>query len=706
MAGMQDAGQGAVLEARHIRAALGREYQGLIAMGDTVGPDSPAYDVMFASRALAAKAVRMLTGCTPEQAAGAVIDGRDGLGIDAIAVSAASRELWLIQAKWSDPGTARFTANAAHQLVNGLLTLDNLQFDRFNARFQTFADRVHDMLGGENTRVHLVAAVMGQDQVSREVDAVFLNAAEQFGGALDFRVLTSSDFQAAIQQDLTPAPVITATMTDGWFSRDLPHRSYTGSVSALEVARWFEEHGKALFDRNVRPRVGPSLGTGEHIDALLSTPEFFWYLNDSITVLCDSADPDFFARQAVGQPVRLRLSNPRIVSGAQTVATLYQALSVRPADVSEAQVLLRVIAVGDDERLAAQINSADVTTDSTLVRDSVAADPVQQHIRDDFKQSLGLEYVYRHSGLPPAPAAGCTVVEAATALACAHPDPVLAVRARSSADSLVTPAPSGTYTQLFGRQPTAQQIWRCVLVVRLVREKIRELSPSLTGWAAAIADSGTLLVAHLVFQRLDAGSVEDAETDWDAVLEALPEQAATVLTHLIAQTDALFGKTFVSSVFSNEHKCAQLVEAVLHALADDARTSPALSTYQQQPTHRPRRASSVRLLIEHGSIPDGTQLLYRPSSREEAAIGDWLNADPNRFLATWVNDPRHPLIWAADGRPYSPSGLVMHIWRSASWREAWAAVQGTRQWAVPGGATLDELAKQLRPASEDGSDGA
>ncbi len=85
------------------------------------------------------------------------------------------------------------------------------------------------------------------------------------------------------------------------------------------------------------------------------------------------------------------------------------------------------------------------------------------------------------------------------------------------------------------------------------------------------------------------------------------------------------------------------------------------------------------------SSPTAPPLVYAPSDTEERAIGAWLDQDPRRRRGgTWVNDRKGgPILWEADGRRYSPSGLVSHIWQQAEWREQWSAVQGPKQWRVP-----------------------
>ncbi|MEV5481839.1 MULTISPECIES: hypothetical protein [Streptomyces] len=98
--------------------------------------------------------------------------------------------------------------------------------------------------------------------------------------------------------------------------------------------------------------------------------------------------------------------------------------------------------------------------------------------------------------------------------------------------------------------------------------------------------------------------------------------------------------------------------------------------------------------------------MYRPSAAEERALGPWLSAEPSRYLATWINDPRRPLMWEVDHECYAPSGLVLRIWEEADWTAAPSAVQGTRCWLVPGEGTLAELAQSLPlPAEGDGDSG-
>ncbi|MEV1011231.1 AIPR family protein [Streptomyces sp. NPDC049881] len=699
---MSKSGQAMPLEVRHVRDALKREFDPLISLADYEKRQPLERENAFNSRALSARAARMLTDCTSEEAAESVIDGRDDFGIDAVAFSASAPELWLIQAKWSDKGKAGFDTSAAHKLVHGLKKLDNRDFDQFNERFRRLADRVRSVLDVPTCKVVLVIAVMGEGHLSTETEAILVEAAEEFGGytrSIEHRVLNQTDFHRAVREDLTPEPItLTATMTQGWHSRETPFQAYSGLVAADELAQWYADNGERLYDRNVRRSLGLTGVNQTLVESLIRDPQGFWYRHNGITVQCDRIEPHFFAKQKPSEPVKLVLENASVVNGAQTVSSAHRAFQQNEEAVGEAYVTVRIISVsGAPEGFAGEITEATNTQNHMERSDFIAIKPVQSLIREDFRLSLDKDYVFKRGEIEPSPAFGCSVREAATALACAHPDPALAVRVKGSADALWEDGPGGIYTRLFGRRPSAYQIWRSVLLMRRVRESLHEVRSTLTGRAGSIADSGALLVAHMVAQQVGSEGIDEPDSGWESSLEDVPARVGATLAQLIPLVNHLFGGgSYITSTFASEERSRKLVAAVLQALSDGTDAGD-LAAYQQRDDSKPpRRPNTVTLLIDHDRIPAGTRLMYRPSATEEQAIGDWLNADPRRAYATWVNDRRKPLLWEADGSRYSPSGLVTHIWQQAEWREAWSAVQGPKQWGLLGeDGTLVDLAEQL-----------
>ncbi|WP_073756573.1 serine/threonine-protein kinase [Streptomyces sp. CB03234] len=75
-----------------------------------------------------------------------------------------------------------------------------------------------------------------------------------------------------------------------------------------------------------------------------------------------------------------------------------------------------------------------------------------------------------------------------------------------------------------------------------------------------------------------------------------------------------------------------------------------------------------------------------------------------RYLATWTNDRRRPLLWAADGQAYAPSALIRRIWSEAQWDQAPSAVNDALRWLLPDEGTLADLAEALLASAGHGGD--
>ncbi|MGW6482739.1 AIPR family protein [Streptomyces sp. NPDC055059] len=690
------------VQLRQLRAYLNRTYASLIDVADLGHQPPQGRDVGFLARALAAQAASILTGITPEEAAATVVDGPGDMGIDAIAVSATGRDIWFIQAKWSNTGRARLSEQDAITLIAGLQQLADRRYGGFNARIHALSNRIDEALSSPRCRVHLVAALNGDGRLTSETEERLNRVGEQFGFAdrvpVTVQTLGLADFHSAARLTDTPVPVrIQATLTDGWHAIQMPYPAWVGAVQAGELASWYDSYRSRLFDPGMRP---PSAEQADQatVNRLVAEPEEFRYLSNGITLVCDRVTSHYFARRAPGQPVRLELDNARVVKGAQTVACVAEAVDRAPEVGEQALVPLRVICLDDASGdLVAKISQAAERESQSDPLDYVALDPNQRAIRNEFMHFLGKEYVFKNGAVAPAPDAGCTVMEAALALACADPDVSLATRAGADPAYLWRPSPEGAYSRLFGRRPNVRQLWQSVLFLRQVRTALSAAAADESPRVREILEHGELLVAHLLFQDIGSEALEDNDGTADSAWVA---QRTLHIAILLASTvEHFYGQhVFLAGVFADERKCHVLAEAVSRSL-----TVPS----QMAPPYTPgvrRRPNSVTVLIDHGRIPDGTRLMYRPNAIEERALGDWLSEDPTRYLATWTNHPRQPLIWAVDGQAYSPSALVNRIWREARWDEAPSAVQGTRCWVIPGEGSLADIAATLTPPA--GGDGA
>lgn len=693
------------MQVGHVRRAILREFADLLDMSDVESKDPVQIEQCRISRALSALAARMLVGCDATVAAESVIDGRQDHGIDAIAFADGTPELYLIQTKWSEKGTAGIKASYVRDLVDGFRKIEDQSFTRFNPRFHAMSGRVKSLIQNPKVKVTLVLAMMGDGHVHPDVQEEFDEAATHFnshGRFLQFRVLTSANFWEFIRADMSPSPVELVVPMARWLPRDGFSDSYFGIVSVDHLANWFEEYGDRLFESNVRKALGLTGVNQGMIDTLLNEPESFWAKNNGITVLCSKAERTrhYGSRFRNDEPLELTLSDAKVVNGAQTVHAAYRAAQDNSEQVGQADVMVRVISVPADMiELGKSITQGTNTQNHIEPRDFIALDETQAKIRDDFMLSLDLTYVFHRGDSEPPRDSGCSVTEAATSLACAHRNSAIAVRTKINQDTLWEQGRGGTYPLLFGNQPPALEIWRSVQLHRRIRSELEKETRQLRERARAVAEYGDLLLAHICFRLVESDEMENPETDWEQVIDRIGSKVKSLLRWLIVANDSEMGsKSFVSKTFTDEEKCQVLTARVLsHAYTADK--IPALPE-EYRPTRkarRPRSKSAVSVILDANHLQPGVPLRYHSlTPREEAAISEWLAMDPRRARASWVIDRSKPVLWEADGKRYSPTGLVMQMWEQAGWSGAPVAVQGTKCWLVPEQGSLATIAEKLR----------
>ncbi|MFD9162560.1 AIPR family protein [Streptomyces sp. NPDC059558] len=709
---MSGAGQKPVkttpLELHQMRAALTQAYRGIINESDLQRNSEAERERAFLSRAVAATAIRRMTGWEHKACAEAVIDGSDDNGIDAVAVVDGT-QVWLVQAKWSDKGTAGFHTDAARGFVDGLRLLEQRQFDAFNDKLQPFAPLLASAMGDTNLKINLVIAVVGNDPLSSHTVNILDRAVEDHHGhgpMLSYQLMGTGELLRQLREDRTPDPVDVKVKMPKWIHRDIPFPAYQGSVAAREIARWYEDHGARLFSQNIRQSLGLTRINSGIEKTLTDEPENFWYFNNGITILCDRIEPHYPDRRHPAYPVELRLTHVSVVNGAQTVTSIHKAMQVTPDTVEDADVMVRVISLGDERTdYASKITETTNTQNDVSRRDFIALDETQALIREDFDLTLDKTYVYKRGEADPAPDSGCSVVHAAIALACARRTPELAVRAKRDTDLLWERGDGGAYPRLFGEVPSAFRIWRCVQIQREVGKALDALRKRLQGRAQDTAQRGDLLITHLVFQLLDLADIDEPGYPLDSVLESVPKLSESVLSWLIYRVDETYGTTsFLGSTFTNETRCRELSRVVPQDVRGGAPVPQLPDNYQPpaQQKRRRRRPNVVPTLVSAGIISDGTPLVYVPYNAPEAReTKEWLEEDERRAQVRWQNDRTKPLIWSYDGAAYSASGLVTRIWELAGWEEAPIAVQGPARWVLDGRRNLWQVAKEWLDAQEE-----
>ncbi len=217
----------------------------------------------------------------------------------------------------------------------------------------------------------------------------------------------------------------------------------------------------------------------------------------------------------VGAPVGLHLEGVKVVNGAQTVASIYEAMCTEPEQAGQASVWLRLISLENaPDGFAKEITVKTNTQNRVDAVDFVSLDEVQPRLRDEFALSLHKTYVIKRGDTEPGAGQGCTVAEAAIALACLYGDPGLVARAKQNPDVLYELQPRGAYHSLFTKETNAYRVWRSVLLLRAVRSTLNDLGEEMDGRGAQIAVHGDLAIVHLVGHRMNLKDLDNPDLKW------------------------------------------------------------------------------------------------------------------------------------------------------------------------------------------------
>lgn len=153
--------------------------------------------------------------------------------------------------------------------------------------------------------------------------------------------------------------------------------SWILSMSGRDLAALYAKAGDRLFARNIRGFLGDTAINEGMAQTLSREPDNFWYFNNGVTLVCDSARKTSERGHAI-----LRVTNPQIINGQQTTRVLFGAPA---AHAKQGAVLVRVISVPRDgeygqdrfERLVSNIVAATNWQNAILPSDLRANDARQ-----------------------------------------------------------------------------------------------------------------------------------------------------------------------------------------------------------------------------------------------------------------------------------------------------------------------------------------
>jgi hypothetical protein len=547
------------LNINHIKVALKRRFETLIDMSD-LSPKMPAHDreSTLLTRSLAAFVITELAGADDKVAAKAVVDDGDDNGIDAFHFQSTEGVCYVVQSKWSHEGKGSVALSDIARFAQGVRDLLQPRMDRFGKLRQKQAEIEH-ALGEPSVTFVLVLAYTGEhelaDQARRPIDDL-LEEENSVDELITFRPLRQADIYAMVaQKALGDKSVKLRIMLREWGRITEPYVAYYGQVDLEEIAGW-KVHGQNLYVRNLRGFKGSTDVNEGIVHTAKYAPDNFWYFNNGITILCDR-----LSKLIQGGSNRdsglFECEGASVVNGAQTVGSIISALESGPNGFDRARVLVRLISLDKcPPSFASDVTRAANTQNRIEKKDFAAQDEQQARLQIELLLECGKTYSYKTGDRIPAPDDGCTLDDAAVALACAHQDVDLCTQAKREVGKLYDDITKPPYTILFNPTVSPLRLWRAVLVLRSVDETLKREQLTLQQRNRLIAVHGNRFMLHAVFRTL--GKFDEPTTDFGPVLRTIPDKTRDILDRTIHVADKKFPSNYAANIFKSPARCKEL----------------------------------------------------------------------------------------------------------------------------------------------------
>jgi hypothetical protein len=373
------------------------------------------HDTDRLSRALAAYTLVGLCDLDDTTAAGAITDGSNDGGIDALYFDRANNRLVFVQSKFKRTGVAP-SQEENLKIINGIKALQARRFGEFNAAFQSRLDEIEDAIDSAGVQMLLVLAFLGDNlgpHVTNDNNAL-RDELNVINPRMDWRMAGLANIYGWLVAEQTPQVVSANVVLHNWAVITTPRKAVYGQITAATLAQLVVDKGKALFERNIRHYLG-SVGVNTAIEETVRRrPGDFFYLNNGITAIVQTLT------QAGGNQGQCTfgLTNVSIVNGAQTAGAIANAAAAGQIS-PDAKVLITIIEIGaGGDDIGFRITRA--RNHQNVVRgvDFAALDPNQERLRQEMALA-GITYHYRPSAEARARRDDAfTLEEAAIALAC------------------------------------------------------------------------------------------------------------------------------------------------------------------------------------------------------------------------------------------------------------------------------------------------
>lgn len=519
------------------------EIRDVLDLSDCAGEDEKIF-----SRGLATLALSGLTGLKYNVLAKYITDGTKDNGIDAVYYDSTRNKLFLVQAKWSNKGTSTIATGELRKFIAGTYDLLNEEWSKFNSKFKAISSEISQGIR-KDPEIVLVATYNSDGAISTECKDIveeFLN--ENNSDTQD--VVSFENFELKkIIRSIKAAKAGAKTDIEvnllQWGEQTDPYYSIYGKVSTADIAQWHLEHGDLLFTENIRNTLTDSDINIQIENSLLKSPKDFWYLNNGITAIADEIKRKPIGLGEQRDSSYWKVSNIKIVNGAQTTGSIFSAHNKDPKSTRQAYVQVKIISLADSPLdLASKITTATNTQNKVEPKDFLALEDFQDGLAESFRK-IGIQYCYRRGEKVTDLNKGLDVQELAMAIAVNSASMSDVVVAKRNAGSLTDP--NGHYRKIFTNAIDASSAWNLVKKYRIVRTTLEQITNSQTGRAAQLSVHGNRFIEHIALAKNAAS----------------PAKIQNIHKTLDDEIQASYPESYLAVLFKNAKKCEILASKIL-----------------------------------------------------------------------------------------------------------------------------------------------
>jgi hypothetical protein len=333
------------------------------------------------------------------RALASVIGGSRDKGVDAIYIDDTARTVYCVQAKYHQSAAPSAKRSDVVALAELGVALGEGRNDRFTAlvnqadpRVEQRFNEAYSKLHRKGYRLQLEFVTTGAVSDANEREALAIVARLR---RVTFKVHQRHDillrYSDYLEGAAPPIPELKLVVSgrEIFTHKDAVtgFRSWVFSMSGTDVGQLYRKAGIRLFARNIRGFLGNTAINRRMQSTLKREPEYFWYFNNGVTMVCDQV-----IRPTSGSG-RLIVRNAQIINGQQTTRSLADNLP------STAQILVKLIEIPRNssdshnhyQRIVREIVAATNRQNGIGQLDLMANDPEQVRIEREFRK---LNYQY------------------------------------------------------------------------------------------------------------------------------------------------------------------------------------------------------------------------------------------------------------------------------------------------------------------------